>query len=521
MVTQVASYFSISPRRLLQPSVGYISCALLAIAGTIYWWHKRTSSLATRVQKHEEATTQKSRADFENIFLNAAHNAILFPGATTPNEWKERVLWLLETLHEEVQKQPSNVPSDFQQRLKSLLESTKSHFKNIQPSPTPLNPPTSQDRTEAINLALKEELLHLNWTEIVDKFEALFRDCESFKFLKNDQILDHFKNYQTALLLQIQEILRREKKLQGKELSSDLFFCLYKIHTISRRLLTHTKEISTALLLTSSLQISGLPNSRNSCYLATALQFLRILNVTELDPEMKKPIESQDDLNTKIKKTVCNIVVRMSRQQPIAKEGAELQNLITQARINADSVAAQNDASEVAIRILGLFGFHLPVGIIQEERKKSGKATFDSASFDDFRPALSIPKNEQFDVGAAIENLTKEDTESVENFGDIRRKVTKLPNHMFVTFSCRGQFRLANHLEFDDPLNPGYYYQLVFGMENNTHFGSTSTSGHWISHLRDDRGQWIVANDERISHSLNPPQQLRYGYYVRKSKLNV
>ncbi len=509
MVSLIGSFFSISPRRLLQPSIGYISCALLVIGGTIYWWQKSTRALAARAQKSE--------TDFENIILNAAQNAILFPGATTPNEWKERVLWLLETLHEEVQKQSSNVPSDFQQRVKSLLDSTRFHFRTIQPPA----PPTAPSEKKDINQILKEDLLSLNWTELVDKFAMLFHDCESLKLLQNSQILDHVRSYQTTLLLQIQEILRREKKLQGKELSSELFFCLFKVHAIGRKLLTQTKEISKAPALASSIRISGLPNSRNSCYLASALQFLRVLNVSELDPEMQKPIETRDDLNTKIKKKVCIILARMNAEQPIAKDGAELQELITQARINASSIAAQNDAAEVAIKILGLFGFHLPMGVIQEQMKKSGKPYFDPARVDDYRPALSIPKDANFNVGAAIKKLIEKETEAVEEFGDVTRQVTKLPEQMFVTFSCQGQFKLANHLEFDDPLNADYSYQLVFGMENNAHFGSTSTSGHWISHLRDAHGQWIVANDDRIRDSLNPPQQLRYGYYVRKPKLNA
>lgn len=506
MISLIGSFFSISPRRLLQPSVGYISCALLVIVASVYWWNKRIALLAARVQKIE--------SDFENIILSAAQNAILFPGATTPNEWIERVIRHLEKLHEEVQKQPSNIPPDFQQRVKNLLDSAKSRFRTIQPS----TPPTSQSERTDINQILKEDLLHLDWTELVDQFARLYHDCESLKLLQNSQILDHVRNYQTALLLQIKEILLREKKLQGKEVSSELFSCLFKIHAIGRRLLAQTQEISNAPVLASSIGISGLPNSQNSCYLASALQFLRVLNVSELDPDMQKPIETRDDLNTKIKKKVCTILARMNAGQPIAKEGAELQELITQARINANSLAAQNDAAEVATKILSLFGLHLPMGTIQEETKKLGKTNFDPARLDDYRPALSIPKDADFDVGAAVKKLIAKETESVEEFGDIARQVTKLPDPMFVTFSCQGQFTLVNHLEFDDPLNPGYFYQLVFGMENHAHFGSTSTSGHWISHFRDDHGQWIVANDDRISSRSNPPEQLRYGYYVRKRK---
>lgn len=44
-----------------------------------------------------------------------------------------------------------------------------------------------------------------------------------------------------------------------------------------------------------------------------------------------------------------------------------------------------------------------------------------------------------------------------------------------------------------------------------THMGSSTSSGHYVCHLKKD-GRWVICNDEKVALSEKPPKDLAYLY---------
>jgi hypothetical protein len=497
MISRITSNVFVFAKNIFEPSFAYLGFALAIIGAAIYWRYQNyVASLVGRVQKLE--------TDLENIVVQSANSAILFPRATTVDEWKERVLWRLKQLNDEAQNLPSDFSGkavEFKMKMQVIIEGTETSFKAkfTQKHPITKDPTPSSDAS-----GLEKELRALDWQELVIKFE---KDLDIHQDLTDlPDVLDRLKTYQLVLSEQLFQICNVEKK-------PELFSFLERVHLIGRRLTPEGTEIDSTLPLSNSPTISGLIWAQNNCYLATALQFLRRLNlVDKFDPNQNN---RHSDLTTKIQRSVFNILNLMNTGQPISlHQGAELQNLITAAKINDGALNAQNDALEVAMTLLEFVGYQLPSGC-QLTRLRDG-----NCDINPYRPILFTLPDIELNVGDAIQNLTRDNVEDVEDYGEITRKVTILPELMLVTFSCHGGSpQLINHDEFDDPLNEGHYYQLVFGMENNAGFTGESTYGHWIAHFRDEHNQWFKANGNKIDPiTTGAPNGIRYGCYIRKKR---
>jgi ubiquitin carboxyl-terminal hydrolase 5/13 len=65
--------------------------------------------------------------------------------------------------------------------------------------------------------------------------------------------------------------------------------------------------------------------------------------------------------------------------------------------------------------------------------------------------------------------------------------------------------------DFDD--GPPYYE--LKGLVS--HIGSNTGCGHYVAHIREKDGRWVIFDDEKVAHSKSPPVQLAYLYlYARK-----
>ena len=50
-----------------------------------------------------------------------------------------------------------------------------------------------------------------------------------------------------------------------------------------------------------------------------------------------------------------------------------------------------------------------------------------------------------------------------------------------------------------------------------SHIGSNTGCGHYVAHIREKDGRWVIFDDEKVAHSKSPPVQLAYLYlYARK-----
>ena len=50
-----------------------------------------------------------------------------------------------------------------------------------------------------------------------------------------------------------------------------------------------------------------------------------------------------------------------------------------------------------------------------------------------------------------------------------------------------------------------------------SHIGSNTACGHYVAHVRDKEGKWIIFDDEKVARSERPPLALGYVYlYARK-----
>jgi len=56
-------------------------------------------------------------------------------------------------------------------------------------------------------------------------------------------------------------------------------------------------------------------------------------------------------------------------------------------------------------------------------------------------------------------------------------------------------------------------YELVAFI---SHMGTSSHSGHYVCHIKDSDGRWIIYNDNKVALSVNPPKELGYLYLYKR-----
>jgi len=49
-----------------------------------------------------------------------------------------------------------------------------------------------------------------------------------------------------------------------------------------------------------------------------------------------------------------------------------------------------------------------------------------------------------------------------------------------------------------------------------SHMGSSSHSGHYVCHIKDNDGKWIIFNDNKVALSVKPPKDLGYLYLYKR-----
>lgn len=50
-----------------------------------------------------------------------------------------------------------------------------------------------------------------------------------------------------------------------------------------------------------------------------------------------------------------------------------------------------------------------------------------------------------------------------------------------------------------------------------SHIGKNTGSGHYVAHLKDKEGRWVIFNDEKVALSSKPPLEHAYLYLYRRS----
>lgn len=58
-----------------------------------------------------------------------------------------------------------------------------------------------------------------------------------------------------------------------------------------------------------------------------------------------------------------------------------------------------------------------------------------------------------------------------------------------------------------------YSYQLSAFI---SHMGSSSHSGHYVCHIKDQEGRWVIYNDNKVALSAAPPRELGYLYLYKR-----
>lgn len=62
------------------------------------------------------------------------------------------------------------------------------------------------------------------------------------------------------------------------------------------------------------------------------------------------------------------------------------------------------------------------------------------------------------------------------------------------------------------PDGPGQYTLRAF----ICHMGSSTACGHYVCHIRDSQGRWVLYNDEKVAISVTPPKDLAYMYLYQR-----
>jgi len=52
-----------------------------------------------------------------------------------------------------------------------------------------------------------------------------------------------------------------------------------------------------------------------------------------------------------------------------------------------------------------------------------------------------------------------------------------------------------------------------------SHMGSSSHSGHYVCHIKDKEGRWVIFNDNKVAVSMKPPKELGYLYLYKRAGL--
>jgi ubiquitin carboxyl-terminal hydrolase 5/13 len=50
-----------------------------------------------------------------------------------------------------------------------------------------------------------------------------------------------------------------------------------------------------------------------------------------------------------------------------------------------------------------------------------------------------------------------------------------------------------------------------------SHIGKNTGSGHYVAHLKDKEGRWVIYNDEKVALSSKPPLEHAYLYLYRRN----
>ena len=61
-----------------------------------------------------------------------------------------------------------------------------------------------------------------------------------------------------------------------------------------------------------------------------------------------------------------------------------------------------------------------------------------------------------------------------------------------------------------------FSYQLAAFI---SHMGTSSHSGHYVCHIKDSQGRWIIYNDNKVALSVTPPKELGYLYLYKRCGL--
>jgi len=62
------------------------------------------------------------------------------------------------------------------------------------------------------------------------------------------------------------------------------------------------------------------------------------------------------------------------------------------------------------------------------------------------------------------------------------------------------------------PDGPGRYRLKAF----ISHMGSSTACGHYVCHIRDKEGRWVLYNDEKVALSVTPPKDMAYMYLYER-----
>merc|ERR1719186_2020072 len=52
-----------------------------------------------------------------------------------------------------------------------------------------------------------------------------------------------------------------------------------------------------------------------------------------------------------------------------------------------------------------------------------------------------------------------------------------------------------------------------------SHMGSSSHSGHYVCHIKENGGRWVIFNDNKVAVSMHPPKELGYLYLYKRAGL--
>jgi len=91
---------------------------------------------------------------------------------------------------------------------------------------------------------------------------------------------------------------------------------------------------------------------------------------------------------------------------------------------------------------------------------------------------------------------------------------------------------IFSHPDGEDPVSEGAGGQQAGGSAAATdgearyelsafisHMGSSSHSGHYVCHVKDKEGKWVIFNDNKVAVSMKPPMELGYLYLYKRAGL--